>query len=143
MPGGMGDYARDLATLIDWAPGLVITMTGQAELVASGAGGLGADLEAAGIGWRHVALPDFGVPDAVTDALWPAVAAEARAVLQVGGGVVAHCMGGCGRSGMALLRLMVEMGEDAEAALARLRDVRPCAVETGEQLAWARAGRVV
>ncbi len=54
-----------------------------------------------------------------------------------GGRVLVHCMGGCGRSGMALLRLMVESGEPADRALARLRAVRPCAVETPEQLAWA------
>ena len=51
-----------------------------------------------------------------------------------------HCFGGCGRSGMAALRLMVEAGEDADEALERLRAVRPCAVETDAQLRWARAG---
>jgi hypothetical protein len=34
--------------------------------------------------------------------------------------------------------LMIEMGEDADDALTRLRAVRPCAVETDAQLAWAR-----
>jgi hypothetical protein len=41
---------------------------------------------------------------------------------------------------MIALRLMVERGEPAEAALARLRAARPGAVETAEQLAWAQAG---
>ncbi|MDH5531227.1 MAG: protein phosphatase, partial [Paracoccaceae bacterium] len=44
---------------------------------------------------------------------------------------------GCGRSGMAVLRLMVEAGEPVDVALIRLRKVRPCAVETDAQLAWA------
>jgi len=57
--------------------------------------------------------------------------------LQTGGSVLVHCKGGCGRSGMAALRLMVEAGEDPHLAFARLRDVRPCAVETEAQLAWA------
>ncbi len=43
---------------------------------------------------------------------------------------------------MAVLRLMVEAGEDPDAALARLRAVRPCAVETGAQLTWATAAEV-
>jgi hypothetical protein len=34
----------------------------------------------------------------------------------------------------------VEAGETPGAALARLRAVRPCAVETEAQLAWAKAG---
>jgi hypothetical protein len=46
-------------------------------------------------------------------------------------------MGGCGRSGTALLRLMVESGEDPIPALTRLRAARPCAVETPAQFAWA------
>jgi len=35
------------------------------------------------------------------------------------------------------LRLMVEHGEAPNAALQRLRMVRPCAVETDAQQAWA------
>jgi protein-tyrosine phosphatase len=49
-------------------------------------------------------------------------------------------MGGCGRSGTAALRLMVEAGENPKAALQRLRAVRPCAVETPEQFQWAAGG---
>ncbi len=41
---------------------------------------------------------------------------------------------------MAVLRLMVEVGEAPEAALARLRAVRPCAVETEAQRDWAEQG---
>ena len=54
--------------------------------------------------------------------------------------MLVHCRGGCGRSGMAVLRLMVEAGEAPEEALARLRAVRPCAVETEAQMDWARRG---
>ena len=38
---------------------------------------------------------------------------------------------------MALMRLMVEAGEDADEALERLRAARPCAVEREAQRAWA------
>ena len=62
------------------------------------------------------------------------------AVVAGGGRVLFHCLGGCGRSGMAVLRLLVEMGEAPEAALERLRRVRPCAVETGDQCDWAARG---
>ena len=54
----------------------------------------------------------------------------ALSALQGKGRVLIHCMGGCGRSGMAALRLMIEAGEAPGAALERLRAVRPCAVET-------------
>ena len=51
--------------------------------------------------------------------------------------VLVHCFGGCGRSGMLVLRVMIEAGEPAGTALKRLRQVRPCAVETEAQMAWA------
>jgi hypothetical protein len=41
---------------------------------------------------------------------------------------------------MAVLRLMIEAGEEPQSALARLRKVRPCAVETEAQMQWALAG---
>jgi hypothetical protein len=41
---------------------------------------------------------------------------------------------------MAALRLMVEAGEPPDTALGRLRAVRPGAVETEDQMAWARRG---
>ncbi len=65
------------------------------------------------------------------------ISTAAHADLARGGRVLAHCYGGCGRSGMVLMRLMVEAGEDADPALERLRDARPCAVEAKEQRAWA------
>lgn len=134
---GPGDVAR----LADWGADLVISMTPEAEMRDLGAASLAGDLARAGIGWRHVPIPDFGAPTGRVAALWPQVSDAARRALSRGGRVFVHCRGGCGRSGMAVLRLMVETGEDPDAALARLRDVRPCAVETGAQMAWAMRGR--
>ena len=136
MPGRAGTYQADLNAILRWGADMVLTMTTAHEL----AGDLGADLDAAGVVWRHLPVGDFGAPSPDVAALWPGTSREALAVLSGGGKVLAHCYGGCGRSGMALLRLMVDAGEDAEAALARLRKVRPCAVETNAQFDWA-AGR--
>ena len=36
---------------------------------------------------------------------------------------------------------MIESGEGADKALERLRNIRPCAIETDAQLNWARRGR--
>ena len=136
-PGRGGAYLADLAVVLRWGAGMVLTMTTQVELERLDAGGFGEDLAAAGVDWRHLAVPDFGAPPEEVRALWPGVSAEAHRILEDGGRVLAHCYGGCGRSGMALMRLMVEAGEDADPALERLRDVRPCAVEMPAQRAWA------
>ena len=137
MPGRTGDYAGDLAALLNWRPGLVLTMTSKLELAGKSAASLPADLTMAGIDWLHLPVPDFGTPKPDTAALWPDTSARARAVLAQGGRVLAHCMGGCGRSGMAVLRLLTDGGEDPDTALTRLRIARPCAVETKAQRRWA------
>ena len=135
MPGRGGEFADDVARVLDWAPDLVVSMTGAAEMAA--ARDLPHVLAQGGVGWRHYPVGDFGVPDDKGDAGWPALAGEMQAVLVQGGRVLLHCLGGCGRSGMVALALMVRAGEAPDTALARLRAVRPCAVETAAQLAWA------
>lgn len=141
IPGRTRHYGTDRDRLLAWGPALVITMTTRAELDRKGSGGLASDLAAHGIAWRHLPVEDFGAPGPEVEEAWLETSATARRFLAEGGRVLVHCFGGCGRSGMACLRLMVEAGEPPGAALARLRAVRPCAVETGAQLAWASRPR--
>ena len=140
LPGRDGDYAADLAALCDWGPALVISLTTGEEMARKGAGGLGDDLAAAGIGWAFLPLADFTAPDETLATHWMLIAERASEILDGGGRILAHCMGGCGRSGAAVLRLMIDAGEEPQAALARLRALRPCAVEKTQQLRWATAG---
>lgn len=123
-----------METLRVWQPDLVLTMTTQAELETAQIAELGADLAALGIAWLHLPVPDFGVPETLD---WPAVQTQVFSKLRAGRKVLVHCKGGCGRSGMIVLRLMIAAGEAPDQALARLRGVRPCAVETAAQLDWA------
>ena len=136
LPGRFRDYGTDLADMLDWRPDVVLTMTTVPEMARHGADRLGQDLMQAGVRWVHLPVEDFGIPTGEVEAIWP----DLLQVLALGGRVLAHCYGGCGRSGMALLRLMVEAGEDGPDALHRLRRVRPCAVETEAQRVWAFAG---
>lgn len=140
LPGLDGNYAQDIEHLADWKPALVISMTTNLEMVATGADALGSDLQDAGTRWAHLPVPDFGVPGVDLEEEWHATSRIALSALQGGGRVLVHCRGGCGRSGMVALRLMIEAGEDADIALARLRAIRPCAVETEGQMVWARKG---
>ncbi|WP_341366650.1 protein-tyrosine phosphatase family protein [Yoonia sp. BS5-3] len=134
IPGRFGCYQTDLRILQSWAPDLVITLTSQDELDGQGAGALGADLAEKRINWRHLPVRDFDIPD---DLDWPALRQEILAVLAGGGRILVHCFGGCGRSGMLVLRCMIAAGTPPDAALRRLRDMRPCAVETKAQMDWA------
>ncbi|MDR9394009.1 protein phosphatase [Roseovarius sp. SYSU LYC5161] len=138
LPGRGGHYREDIAHLHDWQPALVVSMATETEMAAHGAAMLGSDVQDMGTRWVLVPVSDFGIPGAEAEEAWHRASNAALGALQGGGRVLIHCMGGCGRSGMAALRLMVESGEAPDAALDRLRAIRPCAVETQEQLAWAR-----
>lgn len=139
VPGRYDDYASDIEALLSWRPNLVLTMTSDIELEAIGAEDLPSDLAKANVEWCHFPITDFRAPCAAALSEWPDVKAQAMVVLSGGGKVLVHCYNGCGRSGMAVLKLMIEAGEDREAAIDRLRTARPGAVESVAQATWACA----
>ena len=141
LPGRGGDYRGDLEVFHEWKPGIVISMTTEEELAAVGGKNFGSDIQAMASRWHHLPLADFGAPGPEIEARWAEVSRSARQALRGGGRVIVHCRGGCGRSGMVVLRLMVESGEDRFQALNRLRALRDCAVETKGQLQWAFAAK--
>jgi atypical dual specificity phosphatase len=53
--------------------------------------------------------------------------------------VVVHCGAGQGRTGTVLACALVQRGVGAEEAIARVRRLRPCSIETPEQEAFVRA----
>lgn len=135
LPGRSGDLENDLAAMVAAGVGTVISLTEQAEMADLGASALPLAAREAGLNWVHFAVPDFGVPTPDQD--WRAVTTAVKQAFAVDKAVLVHCRGGLGRSGMAVLRLMVESGEDPDHALARLRRIRPGAVETEAQERWA------
>ncbi|MFT4715085.1 MAG: protein-tyrosine phosphatase [Paracoccaceae bacterium] len=135
MPGRFNAGLADLSTIANWKPDAVVSMTEISEMERHNMDDLGGLLGQFDIDWTHFPIRDFGAPDGM--AMWPELSARLHRVLDNRGSVLTHCYGGHGRSGMILLRLMVERGEDANEALARLRAVRPGAVETDAQFDWA------
>lgn len=140
LPGLYGGLAEDVETLLQWRPDIVVSMTEAEEMGRFGAQDLSAILARASVGWAHLPIHDFGELKGDSAEAWPALSARLHRTLAAGGGVILHCRGGQGRSGMIALRLLVERGEAPEAALARLRAVRPGAVETAAQFQWASMG---
>ena len=137
LPGKNNRFEADLAALLSWEPVLVLSMTEISEMEAAGSASLGARLESAGMDWVHLPVRDYGGLRSKHALAWPVLSSRLHGHLDEGNGVLVHCNGGQGRSGMIALRLMVERGEDPNVALRRLRTARPGAVETDEQHAWA------
>ncbi len=91
----------------------------------------------------HLPVADFTPPS--PRQLDRGVAAIAEA-LATGRRVAVHCTGGRGRTGTLLACYLVHRGLDPDAAIARVREVRPGSVETRAQVAaveaYARRQRV-
>jgi ADP-ribosyl-[dinitrogen reductase] hydrolase len=88
--------------------------------------------------WYHLAIVDASIPDQRFEQEWEIAGEEVRALLRGGHDVLVHCRGGLGRAGTIAARLLVELGMDPAEAIARVRAVRPGAIETREQERFVR-----
>lgn len=140
LPGRSGDLGHDIEAIRRWGARLVLSMTESDEMATHGAAALAARLSDCGIAHHHFPIRDFGAPEQA-DTRWPDLSRALHARLDAGEGLLLHCMGGKGRSGMLALRLLTERGMEPKAALALIRHARPGAVETAEQEDWGRGSR--
>ena len=88
----------------------------------------------AGLAFRSLPVPDFGVPD---HAQFARPLLELSDELTAGRHVAVHCWGGVGRSSMVAAALLVIRGSTPEAAWHRVAYARGVPVpETDEQRDW-------
>ena len=137
LPGRFNTLAEDIDTIAAWNPSIVLTLTEMPEMEDMGSERLGPLLEARGMQWKHLPIRDWSGLSADNAAFWPLLSKQLHGALDRGEGVLTHCRGGHGRSGMVAMRLLVERGVEPETALRRVRTVRPGAVETPAQQRWA------
>ncbi|MBB5516249.1 protein-tyrosine phosphatase/GNAT superfamily N-acetyltransferase [Rubricella aquisinus] len=142
MPGRFDTLEADAEALMHAGVRLVLSMTADEEH-PGGPARLHHALERHDIALLRLPIVDWGTPSPSVQAAWPSAARAAHTLLDRGETVLAHCYGGHGRSGMALMRLMVERGMAPDAALTAIRAVRPGAVETDAQQAWAGSAQEV
>lgn len=127
------DLDTDLDAVREWRATVVVTLVEAAELSLLQVEGLGEGIQRRGMDWLHLPILDLEAPDALWMSLWEPVSRRLHAALEAGGRVLVHCRGGLGRAGTVAALLLIERGEDAGQAIARVRAVRPGAIETAAQ----------
>lgn len=131
------DLDRDLGTLRETGVGTLLLLVEDGELARWGDRDIVERAAAAGVEIVRHPIPDGAPPASVVviDELLDRLG-DARA----SGDVAVACMGGVGRTGTVAACALVRAGVGADAAIARVRDVRhPTAVETRAQEAFVHA----
>ena len=134
---GREDLAFDLDAIRSWGAEILVSLIEPVEYTLMGIEKMH---EMIPVGMRHLQLPipDRSIPDAAWELGWKRASPTIHSVLARGGKVCVHCMGGLGRSGLAVARLLVESGISSEQAILMVRAARPGAIETPGQEAYVR-----
>ena len=130
--------AVDVAQMAAQGVRTVVSLLDTEELQRLGAKNLPHHLGAHGIGWHQLPVADFGVPSLPVTAQWIRLVPQLTGVLQ-NGNILIHCAHGKGRTGTLAATLFKAWGLSTEAAMARVRQYRPGAIETHKQEAYIQA----
>jgi protein-tyrosine phosphatase len=95
--------------------------------------GFASAIRAIGLGWAHLPIADYGVPDTAFIVGWRRLDLARR--LREGESWAIHCRAGLGRTGTVAALLLVENGASAADAIASIRrEHDAAAVETESQV---------
>jgi ADP-ribosyl-[dinitrogen reductase] hydrolase len=138
-----GGWRRDLDinldAIRDWGASAVITLVEEHELSALKVGDLGRKVRERHMVWHHMPIEDVAIPSPQFEAKWADVSEGLRSRLRDGFSVLVHCKGGLGRAGTIAARLLIELGRTPREAVNAVRQARPGAIETSEQLKYVLA----
>ena len=135
--GGAGwsrDLAADLDVVREWNAAAVVTLITPSEMKRFQVDGLGEGVADRAMGWWHLPIPDGTPPGSDFEKRWETAGPALRQLLHFGFDVLIHCRGGLGRAGTVGARLLIELGEDPDDAMRRVRKARSShAIERGSQ----------
>lgn len=127
------DVALDVAAIGAWGARAVVSLIEPHEYALLKVEALGEALEAAGLDWYPLPIPDMRAPDWRFSLRWGYAGPRLRRLLRAGGRLHIHCRAGLGRAGMIAARLLVELGVPSAEAISQVRAARPGAIQTAAQ----------
>jgi hypothetical protein len=138
------DLVADLDAIRSLDPVLLITLNESNEFPGLGVPDFERVVAASDLPWRHLPIPDGGLPGPAFERAWKTVGREAREGLRAGGLVVIHCRAGLGRTGTIAARLLVELGPTSpEAAILAVREARSQHAVEPQQVSHVRKARLI
>ncbi|NOH96489.1 cyclin-dependent kinase inhibitor 3 family protein [Vibrio sp. 99-70-13A1] len=103
----------------------IVTALDDAELAGKDVSELGQKAQALGMQWFQIEIEDDRAPGADFDAKWQAASPTLHDVVNNGGKVAMHCMGGSGRTGLLAAHLLLEKNWGIEKVVQEVQALRP------------------
>jgi protein-tyrosine phosphatase len=134
-PGTKGiDLEASLLQLQKSGVKAVVSAVSQQEMLSKGVESLGAMVKHLGMEWFHLVIEDDAAPNDCFEAAWAMASPELHAIMDRGGKLAMHCMGGSGRTGLLAARFLLELDWPLEMIMTEVRALRPTAFSKEVQL---------
>jgi len=125
-PGTKGvDLDASLAQIKEQGVEAVVTALDDAELASKEVSELGEKTQQLGMQWFQIEIEDDCAPGADFAAKWQAASPELHKIVDNGGKVAMHCMGGSGRTGLFAAHLLLEKQWKLEDIVREVQALRP------------------
>ncbi|BCG47958.1 Predicted protein-tyrosine phosphatase [Citrifermentans bremense] len=127
------DLEKDLSAIIDWGAVALVTLVEEHEFAELHVPDFRQTVIDSGLEWFHLPIVDGSIPDDRFDRALQGCRGRITELLCKGKGIVIHCRGGLGRTGLFAAMLLSDFGMEPEEAISLIRGARPGAIETLEQ----------
>ncbi len=114
-----------LAQLKEQGVEAIVTALDDHELASKDVAALGEKTRALGMQWFQIEIEDDCAPGADFAAKWQAASPALHQVVDNGGKVAMHCMGGSGRTGLLAAHLLLEKSWDMSKIVQEVQALRP------------------
>ncbi|MDR9828832.1 cyclin-dependent kinase inhibitor 3 family protein [Vibrio sp. FNV 38] len=119
------DLDSSLAQLKAQGVEAVVTALDDTELASKDVSDLGDKVQALGMQWFQIEIEDDCAPEAEFSAKWQVASPELHNIVDNGGKVAMHCMGGSGRTGLFAAHLLLEKNWPLETIIEKVQALRP------------------
>ncbi|MEZ9229961.1 cyclin-dependent kinase inhibitor 3 family protein [Vibrio amylolyticus] len=133
------DLDASLAQLKEQGVEAIVTALDSEELASKNVSELGAKTQALGMQWFQIEIEDDCAPGEEFASKWKAASPALHKIVDNGGKVAMHCMGGSGRTGLFAAHLLLEKGWKLDDVIREVQALRPGAFTKPVQVTYINA----